>query len=185
MKNMKGVMNVKILSAVISLILVGMVVAAGPASAFSLGIKKVGSNYVPIGELAKAEIGIKMKNGDQYVPVNKISFQIIPLQGYHGEGDLYCDFDVYGNPLTDCEGITVIPSDVNVAYGEGMAQFQNENFNFGFGYGVTDDFGYRLVFDTNKYKVGNYDGQFRVYVGPENEELFSSKLRGIMHILAE
>ncbi|NCO11873.1 hypothetical protein CO038_00745 [Candidatus Pacearchaeota archaeon CG_4_9_14_0_2_um_filter_39_13] len=187
--NRKGLMGIvkspKFLGVVLSLVILGALIAAGPASAFNLGLRVVGDNYAEVGEAVKVEIGMKLRDGDQYIPVRKIDFRVIPVGSYNGQGDLNCVFDVYGEVIDGCYGVTnIIQRGVNVEFGEGRANFLNSSYNFGYGYGITDDFGYRLVFDSGLYGVGDYDGQFIIYAGEGQERrIFSNRLRGMMHII--
>lgn len=128
--NKKGMLQImkspKFLSMFLSLaILVGLV-AAGPASAFNLGLKVVGDNYAKVGEDVKVEIGMKIRDGDQYIPIKKIDFRVIPVGSYNGQGDLNCVFDVYGEVIDGCYGVSnIVQQGVNVEFGEGKANFMN------------------------------------------------------------
>ncbi len=185
--NRKGLSFVKspvFLGALLSIVVLVGLIAAGPASAFHLGLKVVGDNFAQVGENVKVKIGMDLREGDQYIPVKKIDFRVIPVGSYNGHGDLDCVFDVEGNVIDGCYGVlNVVPRGVNVSFGHGYATFNNVTYDFGEGNGVTGDFGYQLNFDSGLYGVGDYDGQFIVYAGEgSGRQIFSNRLRGMMHI---
>lgn len=175
----------KFLSVFLSVIILVGLISAGPASAFRLGLKLVGDNKAQVGEEVKVRIGMDLREEDQYVPIKKIDFRVIPVGSYGGRADLNCVFDVEGEIIDGCYGVTnIITAGVNLGFGEGRAKFNNQTYNFGYGYGVTDDFGYQLTFDSGLYGVGSYDGQFIIYAGEgQQRAIFSNRLRGMMHIV--
>jgi PGF-pre-PGF domain-containing protein len=163
--------NSKVISIILTIILILAILFSGPASAVNVGFLNVP---------AEAEKGESV-NFQTYVDIE--TNEIVPFQNFTVViGNVSCTFDINGNNLTECSGITITPIYNYKSYGYGelfgygygydKTTWGYQNYSFGYGYGYEYGYGYgspnystseivfNITWNTSNYSDGNYSLRF-------------------------
>jgi|SRR3989338_2777366 len=133
MENKKGGIN-KVLSIVMTALIIGLLVFVGPVDAYYLQLSGLKTTPYIIGEkinfLASVEI-----NTNERVPIKNVSLEV--------NDEIVCVFDIFGNNITSCEWIEV--------------DLESNSAQLGYGYGYNS---FQQGWHGNNYsaKAGNYSG---------------------------
>ena len=148
----------KIFAVLFTALVIGLLVVAGPAQAFSLSLD-VDKTRPEKGELVTFTAEINIESGET-LPIELLILEL------NGPEKISCTFDVDGNPLTECRGIKIIKTQ-DSEYGYGY------DYNFGYGYGYTEGkLSYSIELDTSYYKIGSYTTKLKVRI---DDEIFSQQ----------
>jgi len=163
--------NSKVISIILTIIIILAILFSGPASAVNVGFLNVP---------AEAEKGESV-NFQTYVDIE--TNEIVPFQNFTVViGNVSCTFDINGNNLTECSGITITPIYNYKSYGYGelfgygygydKTTWGYQNYSFGYGYGYEYGYGYgspnystseivfNITWNTSNYSDGNYSLRF-------------------------
>ena len=142
--------KLKIMSIFISIAIITLLFAAGPANAFVLGLA-VNNPVVIKGETVEFKISTQIEP-EETLDIDKF---ILVLDGPELQK---CEFDVDGTILNECKGITI----------EKLAS-SNSTFGYGYGYGE-GVLGYKVRLDTNEYLGGVYKTSLKMLINGEEFE---------------
>ena len=142
-KGIKGGVAVVLSSLIIALLLL-----AGPAEAVILGLT-VEDNSVYKGDLMFFEATAEIESGEQ---LNPDYFKLI----LNGSQLVECTFDVDGNSISGCEGIS-------------MENLQTPPYGYGYGYS-SGVFKFKITLDTTYFQTGKYETYLRMIAGQKNYE---------------
>ncbi len=148
----------KIIASMITIAVLGLLVFAGPAQAYTLSLDF---------ENTTAEQGKKIQltatvdpEGANPTEIDEITLILTPEQG----DTIECSFDVTGKMKsgtnTECHGINIKKTPqpkINQNYG------YNYGYSYGYGYG-SSELVYEITIHTQKFSVGKYNTQLKVTV---------------------
>ena len=151
----------KVIASVVTAVVLGLLVYAGPAQAFSLKLDF---------ENTEAEQGKKIEltatvdiDSGEALDIEEITLVL------NGPEKVECTFDITGKMKSgvneECHGINIkkIPyPQIEKGYGY--------SYSYNYGYGITEDLVYEITIHTQKFKVGEYETELRIAV---NGETFS------------
>jgi hypothetical protein len=174
MKSLKGkLFSTKLVASIVTLTVFSLLLLAGPASAFILGLT-VDDSVVEKGDNLVFTATVDIQAMDTYLPVKQL------ILGLNGPVSRECIFNLDGTIKSGCEGINIdalrtISSD-NRGYGYGYG-YNNQNgygYSFGNGYGYGYDYGvgamtleYEVTLDTDYYLAGTYETILEAEIGTE------------------
>ena len=161
----------KVISIILTIIIVAAILLSGPASAVNLGFLNVPD------ETEKGE----EVNFQAYVDIE--TNEIVPFQNFTILiGNVSCTFDINGNKLTECPGINITTIHKYKSYGYGdlfgygygydTSIWSYQNYSFGYGYGYEYGYGYgypnyltsellfNITWNTSSYSEGTYSLRF-------------------------
>ena len=117
-ENKKGVGN-KILSLVLTALVIGLLVFVGPVDAYHLQLSGLKTTPYLAGENINF-LGTVDINANERVSIQSVSLEV--------NNQVVCMFDILGNNLTSCEGINVnlvsASNGTGLGYGYGYNSFQ-------------------------------------------------------------
>ena len=168
----------KLYSSLMTIMILGLIIFAGPAQAFSLNIDI--SNTTPVkGDITTitAELNI---NSEERLPVENLTLEL------DGPTQLSCHFFPNGNIISGCNDIIITPlSTSSYTFGNQTGNFSNTTYNFGYGYGygynIQEKLSYKIELNTSNLNLGVYETTFKVKIGSEE---FSQKGEDII-VLAQ
>ena len=182
-------MQNKTLSGIITLLIVGLLIIAGPVDALYLGLSGFKTTPYSFGETINflGEIEI---NSNEIVNLQNVSLEV--------NDEIVCTFDILGNNLTVCEGISVgsILNTASYGYGYGYNSFEKgwnggnsssnagnwtgQSYGYGYGYRGNGELVYNISIKTPQSYLripGNND--LKLISNTENQ-LFNSKTEKIV-----
>lgn len=160
-KNLKKFSS-RVFSPIITGIILTLLILSAPTQAFTLSIS-MDKTSVTKGNNVSFNLNVDI-NSNENLPVDKI---VLELDGYTGT-TYSCSFDVNGNILSGCSGMTIIKtiSAVN-NYGYGYGYYDRA-YNFGYGYGYGNGkLSYIITLNTDSYSTGQYRTKVYLYAGAE------------------
>lgn len=148
----------KILSFLITALVLFLLILSGPASALTLNLTSNISN-VQKGLNVEFTADIDIDSGEI------LDIDYILLE-FSGPDNILCKFDANGAVISGCSGITISKtSSPTFGYGYG--------YNFGYSYGYTNGkLAYKIILDTANYQTGTYTSILTVSSG---SQLFSKQ----------
>ena len=157
----------KILASVVTIVVFGLLVFAGPAQAFEISLN-IDNPTVEQGK--KMEITATIDIGaDENVPIDELELVLDGLvneSGYEPE-TVVCSFDITGKMKSGvndaCHGINIkkIPyPQIEKGYGYGYGY----GYDFGYGYGYSGKLTYEITIHTQKFEVGKYQASFAAVI---------------------
>ncbi len=147
----------KFLSLGITLIIFVLLVMTGPAQAFILNLN-IQNPKISQGEEIKLFVSSEKEQGEN-LTIQKFSLEI------SGPENILCEFDINGNPLEDCEGISIIKTSED----EGNYGY-SYNYGYGYGYGQANKLDYELKIDTKNLLPGIYKTKIKAITNNEEFE---------------
>lgn len=150
-------MGNKNISRFVSVVVVLLLVVASPGNAFSLSLGLDNDSPTKgqtITFTGKVDVGER-----EFLPVD---FLVLSLEGAENYD---CRFDVNGNLLSECKGISIERiSSPDFGYGYGYG-FYGYGYDFGYGYGIgAGELEFRISLDTSQYSAGSYNSALKVHV---------------------
>ncbi len=100
-------MKTKFIASIISIILVTALLIAGNANALTVDIKP-SNDRATAGEVINFHITLERENNE---PINSLTFSLA------GPESRTCNFDINGNPVSGCDGITIKRLTEDIGYG--------------------------------------------------------------------
>lgn len=139
--------NSKIIAGIMTFGILVMLILSGPVGAFNLDLS-LNNDKVTQGKTIKFTASIEMGSSERV----DIDYLKLVIDGPTSET---CKFNVNGNKISSCKGITKINLISNSAtYGYG----------YGYGYGYTNGkLVYEITLDTDDYKRGDYETELQIY----------------------
>lgn len=170
MKSLKGKFSHKrTIVSLITLSVFTLLLLAGPANAFVLGLV-IDEPNVQQGDDLTFTATVNIEAMDQYLPIKQLVLWL--------NGRVYkeCVFDLSGDIKYGCEGISItpikIPSKSNVGYGYSYGYNYGYDYSFGYDYGYGYNYGvgameleYNITLNTNYYLNGTYETRLQVLIG--------------------
>ena len=150
---MEGVLlkkRTKVISFLLSAILIIILIISGPANAILLNFS-IKDEIVPLGDQISFSISTEIEPGE-HVDVNKYQLSL------QGPKNYTCEFDINGSFLSDCRGIKIerVKSPV---YGYGY-----DNYSHGYGYGFFPGMlQFNVILDSTILKKGAYNSKITLY----------------------
>lgn len=176
------------LSVFMTVAVVGLLLAAGPAGAIDIKINGLSGVHKP-GKEIKFMFDVRINHGDtmgelltneKYAEVT--IERLHPLLGEYEDPIPLCK--VYANKTTDCEFLSVkdikVKGNNNYGYGYGYGYDGETKHSLGYGYGYgynnkNTHIIYSLSFDTTGFTEGIYTASVGVHAGSPVEHVFSSE----------
>ncbi len=135
-----------------SLIIIAVLVISGPAQAFTLAVDS-NKDFVSKGEEVTFDISVEM-NSNEETSLNTITLILDKGQSDRKE----CVFNINGNKLSQCIGVTNI---TKISVSNGIYGYLS-----GYGYGFRDkEVTYKVTLDTDEYSLGAYDIIVKAVIG--------------------
>ena len=186
----------RLISLSLTLLIVFALMVAGPVSAVRVGLSDFSSTTPTQGDSVSFVAYVDIET-DERIPVQNITLEINGTTN-----STTCIFDVQGNNLTACSGITItklthVPYGYDYGYmfgygyGYGYPNYQWEYYNatfFGYGYGYSYGYGYdyttsyygelayNITWDTTGFEAGDYTIYLDAYAISDNKYYkFSSR----------
>jgi len=91
----------KVIAGVAAITVITLLVLAGTASAFSINLGSLSNSNPTINDVITATSSIEIQSNER-VDIREINL------GFAGTPERLCIFDVDGNPISGCDGITII-----------------------------------------------------------------------------
>jgi hypothetical protein len=135
----------KIVASFLTFLVIGLLIMAGPAEAFSVSLGAFSDDNAKQGDLISAQFDLNMNSNE------RVEVDAIVLSSDLG---LNCAVDVDGNPLPmyDCEGIQIEKlSSSNASYG------YDYSYGYGYGYGYagsSSKLSYNVTLNTSILAIG-------------------------------
>ncbi len=195
-KKLKNTMKIgnssRIIAGILTLAIIGLLIFAGPAQAFVLGLT-ADKEDVKKGETITFNATLDIQSMDKYLPVEHLELHI------NGPESVVCKFDINGKIINEegCEGMEIeriyFNSENYLGYGYGYGYGQENSYgygyeiDYGYGYNFGYDYGYgygygaggkeinliyKITLDTISYEAGDYISQLKADIGGE---IFASK----------
>ncbi len=136
----------KLASAFIVFLIVTLIILAGPANAFQLGLD-INKDVINQGENAKFQVSANVESGE-IIPIDKFIFNI------SGPKNSVCEFDSKTNIIVGCSDITIRQISVGNETG----------YDYSYGYKTYNPglLSYELILNTSSYDTGEYHIDLRV-----------------------
>jgi hypothetical protein len=175
-KSMKS--NNKLVVGLISISMLILILFAGPVQAFILGLA-LDNNSPTKGEIITFTAKLDIETMDKYLPIKNLTLLL------EGPTNKECVFDIYGNNLTDCDGLNIIPIniDLNGKYGQGEGYGNDSSYGYGYNFGYDCGYGYgygaggkeihliyNITLDTTNYNPGDYQSSLKSFIGNKTFE---------------
>ncbi len=149
----------KVFTLLITTGIIALLFLTGPANAFTLSIGEFSETEVEKGEAIMFTVSMEINTDDFHVPVENFTLNL------NGPENKVCNFDVQGNILNGCDGLTITKiSEANVyteyGYGYGYNNGNYYEFDNQTGYGNVSGqstFKYNITLDTSNFQTGDYD----------------------------
>lgn len=171
------VINYKVASTILSVIIIGLLIYAGPANAFSLGIL-IGEKYIKLGESAKLFVSGDIEE-NELIKVESLSAVLTS-----NTKNIVCTFYPNGTFISGCEGFIISPYfNVNETY-----SIPSYGYGYGYGYGYSvfknGKIGYNLSIDTSIIGAGIYSTKIIMHLEngdseKEGEQLYVIDVDGL------
>ena len=173
-------LSTKISALIITIGILTLIIFAGPAKAFILGLT-IDDNSPTKGEIFTFTATLDIQSMDKYLPIKNLTLVI------DGPTTSFCVFDINGNPLEGCDDMTIIPintpsnNEKGYGYGYGYDSAYGYGYDFGYGSGYGYGYGqggkglyfkYEITLDTTNYNTGNYESWLEAVI---DGEIFESK----------
>jgi hypothetical protein len=164
--------NEKIIASVLTVVILSLILFAGPAKAFVLELDTDKTSLTKGNDIS-FNVTFEIQNTDQYLPIQALQLELV------GPTSSVCEFDVDANIISGCEGMTITPiSTVNKGYGYGHGYDSATGYGYDFGYGYGYGYGYEvemfleytITLNTANYNVGNYESILTASIGDETFE---------------
>ena len=154
---MKQNKNRKTISYLFSLIVIGLLIVAGPAQGFSFSLNSDRTSATR-GEMITFTTEIDIPSGER-LPIEELNLKL------SGPQEISCKFDTAGNKISGCDGISIERTQ-NSFYGYGYNYgYFGYGYNFGYGYGYeTGKLKYIIKFDTTNYLAGDYSSELSLKI---------------------
>ncbi len=164
--------TVKIISGIVSILILIMLFMLGPAEAFLLSISFSESSPT-VGDMINIMLSAEVEEGE-IIPIDSFIFEL------KGKKDVICKFLPNGTVIEGCEGIVV-------------THISSPPFEFGYGYNgfIEGILSYDLVLDTSIFPIGKYDTRFIAIIEAEEIEISGNKIminapvKGVCSVRAE
>lgn len=142
-------------------IVIASLILSGPAQGFTLNLS-LDKTDIEEGDTLTFTAEIDIPSGENL----PIDYFILKLDG---PTDKSCFFDVNGNFLTPCDGITITQdTTTGFGYGYGYGYFAANPNTFGYGYGYTSGkIRYIITLDTENFADGDYDTFIELVIGTQ------------------
>jgi len=167
--------STKIIAGIFTFAILTLLIFAGPAKAFILELIIVDDSQVDKGETIKFIATLDIEDMDEYLPIKNLTLIL------DGPINKQCVFDISGNPISGCEGLTISKIDSSSGYG-GYGYGYGYDNSYGYGYGYSFDYGYgygynygagggevhleyEMVLDTQYYSPGEYETALEALIG--------------------
>ena len=148
--------SAKIYSTLIAMLVIAIIMMAGPANAFILGLI-IPDPSVDLGDIINFDASLEIEN-DEFFDIQKFVLTI------SGPIETTCEFDTDGAVLLGCEDMTI-------------EQTSSANEDFGYGYGFTNGImSYNFNIDTSSYLPGTYETNLKVILSDGELEVQGSNL---------
>lgn len=186
LKDSMKLVNNKIIAGIFTIAILGLIIFAGPAKAFILKLDTDKDSLTKGGEITfTATLDIEAM--DEYLPVKNL---ILNIKGPSPLLNLkVCEFDIRGNPVSGCDGMTITPINIDLSgkHGEGYGYGYDNSYGYGYPYNFGYDYGYgygygaggskihlvyEITLDTTNYATGNYESQLNALI---RNKTFESK----------
>lgn len=163
----KKSVRTRVLSAVLTIAIIALLLAAGPAEAFTLSLIPDRSS-VQTGESITFTASLDIESGER-LPVEYLELVV--------GGEITCRFSPSGEKISGCASLTIEPM-VGADYTEGSRQgeYDGAQYNFGYGYGYgygygsqTQKLSYNLTLDTTAMSPGEYTTTLRAKMALSSE----------------
>ncbi len=155
-----------------------LLILAGPANAFSVGLGAPTNASPLVGEKISFIGSMDLKDGDAYLPVKTFVLTI------EGSSPATCEFTTEGEVVSGCDHLIIQrlsrPSS-DYQYGYGYAQ-DGEVFGYGYGYGysysgASNTYEFNVTMQTGFFNVGEYDLQFHTTMAGSTFNSAKQKLK--------
>ena len=188
--------HTKFISVILTGFILGLLIFAGPAQAFILGLVIDGSDNGESNVLQGEEItffaSVNIESMDKYLPVKELSL-------IFNDNEI-CKFNANGDIISGCAGITNIErvsvSDYGYGYGYGYDNSYGYGYNSNYGYGYDFGYGYgynnqgqgqelvyEITLDTGYFDLGEYETNLKVLIGDKTFSNVGDTL--IIHYFAD
>jgi len=169
----------KIIGAVLTAVVLMVLVFAGPADALSFKIQGLRGQYHQGQDIVFNSMIIV--NTHEIVDIQNVTLKI--------NNEDVCTFDVFGNPLTACEGIQVelVENTLDHGYGYGFDNFRKLNnrgdykateFGYGYGFSGTGKLKYQITITPQGQDYLNDPGRNSVKLTAFSDEQSFNSLPG-------
>jgi len=138
----------KVISAFLTLFILGILVVSGPANAFILGLVILDSD-VNRGELIYFNADVELEEGEN---IEDINYLILSLNG-PGNFDVECKFSRAGEIISGCLGMNISKTELNES---------DFGYGYGYGYGTGRKLLYNITLDTTSYLAGRYSTELKL-----------------------
>ncbi len=162
----------KFVASLITLAVITLLVFAGPAQAFSMNMTDFSNTNPNKGELVSATATLSVNSNDRMSLSNPVQLLI--------DGQVSCEFDINGNNLTACEGITIdlLSNSASQGNGYGYSYGYSYGYNYGYGYGYSNgQFTYNITLDTDEFIIGTHNIQLKMNAGAN--QVYSSSTKSL------
>jgi hypothetical protein len=137
----------KIFAVIISFVIIGLLIAMGPAQAYNLELK-TDNTEVKSGGMIVFNAGLEIE-GNEFL--NLSSFALI----LNGPQTSDCEFNTDGSIIKGCDGMLIEPVS-SAPYGYG----------YGYGYGFSNGkFEYKITLNSSRYLPGTYKTKLNAFLG--------------------
>ena len=179
--------HAKIIASIFTIAILSLILFTGPTKAFVLGLDS-DKDTLTKGEEINFTASLDIQAMDKYLPVEDLRLVI------NGPTPRTCTFDIRGNAVSGCDGMTITPMYVSLSgkygygYGYGYDSSYGYGYDFGYGYGYGYGYGsggsemnltYEIILDTTDYDEGDYEALLESYIG---NQIFQSKDKPVFTI---
>ena len=169
--------NPKIIAGILTIAILSLIIFAGPAKAFILGLTIDGDSEVEQGKKIIFNATLEIQSVDKYLPVKELRLVI------DGPETRICRFDITGKKIgneSGCHGINIkkiplpqIEKGYGYSYGYDNSYGYGYGYDFGYGYGYSEQtLSYEITIHTQHFLSGNYESQLKALIG---DKTFESK----------
>lgn len=143
----------KIFAFILTVFIIGMLVASGPADAFILGIESSRTNVLT-GDNVVFTISADAET-NEYSNINNLSFVLT------GPNKVECRFYPNATIISGCRGMSII-----------LTNKEEYGYGYGYGYGYDKSLSYNITLNTTTYTLGTYSTEIFVFA---DSKIFSKK----------
>lgn len=173
------------LSSVLTILVVALLIASGPASAVNLDINGLMGSYKQ-GKDIKFKVEVEINHGDTDNELLPIQYANVKFTKKDSEWSQTCKI-IDEETVEGCDFLEVKKIDVtgtnNYGYGPGFGYDNGTGYNLGYGYGYgygTNGYKnakvtYELVIESEDLDAGKYTAAADVYAGTTSPRTFSSE----------
>lgn len=158
--------SAKVISIILTVVIIGLIVLAGPAEAFTLNLSS-STPSVNVGEEISFIAELNIAEGE-LLPVEYLELSV---------GGVLCRFDVDGTNISGCAGLGIVRiEDANSTYGNFSGNFSGTEYNFGYGYGYgyggAGRLAYNITLDSTVLGTGEHPTLLRAKMTDEDAFVF-------------